>query len=33
MTMFRTAIRRAARRLDDWTLHTFNPRYPVRSRS
>ena len=23
-----TMIRRALRRLDDWTLEVFNPRYP-----
>ncbi|MEN3300866.1 MAG: hypothetical protein V7633_2924 [Pseudonocardia sp.] len=28
-----TVIRRAVRRLDEWTLVAFNPHYPVGSRS
>ena len=28
-TRFTGAVRRALRRLDAWTLTTFNPRYPT----
>ncbi|GAA2879325.1 hypothetical protein GCM10010472_41490 [Pseudonocardia halophobica] len=33
MTTFWTTVRSSVRRFDDWTLHAFNPQYPVGSRS